>query len=180
MDHRPWTIENQDRTNSMVYCPWSIVYLKRFSPNLRKFVRKILILRYDFKNKKYKKMTFPENLKYTKEHEWIKVSGNEAIVGITEFATSELGDIVFVEIETVGESLSAGETFGTVEAVKTVSDLFMPVSGEIIEVNPKLEQSPEIVNKDPYGQGWIIKIKITDVAGLNNLLDPVEYKKLIG
>ena len=125
-------------------------------------------------------MNFPENLKYTKEHEWIKVNGNEALIGITEFATSELGDIVFIEIETQGETLSAGDTFGTVEAVKTVSDLFMPASGEVLEVNPELEQAPELVNKDPYGKGWIIKIKLTDPAELGKLLNVVDYKSLVG
>jgi glycine cleavage system H protein len=125
-------------------------------------------------------MNFPDHLKYTKDHEWIKVSGDEGIIGITEFATSELGDVVFVEIETVGETLSSGETFGTVEAVKTVSDLFMPVSGEILEVNPELESTPEVVNKDPYGKGWIIKIKMTDSAELSNLLDSAEYKQQVG
>ncbi len=125
-------------------------------------------------------MNFPDNLKYTKEHEWIKVTGNEAFVGITEFATSELGDIVFMEIETRGETLSAGETFGTVEAVKTVSDLFMPVSGEILQVNPDLETTPELVNKDPYGKGWIIKIKMTNTGEIKNLLDSADYKNLIG
>ena len=125
-------------------------------------------------------MNFPDNLKYTKEHEWIKVTGNEALIGITEFATSELGDIVFVEIETVGETLAASETFGTVEAVKTVSDLFMPVSGEILEVNPGLEQAPEVINKDPYGKGWIIRVKITDAAELGKLLNAADYKQLVG
>jgi glycine cleavage system H protein len=125
-------------------------------------------------------MNFPENLKYTKEHEWIKASGNEAIIGITEFATSELGDVVFLEIETKGETLVSGETFGTVEAVKTVSDLFMPVSGEVLEVNPELEGTPELVNKDPYGKGWIIKIKMTDAAELGNLLNAADYKQLVG
>ena len=125
-------------------------------------------------------MNFPENLKYTKEHEWIKVEGNEAIIGITEFATSELGDVVFMEIETLGETLSAGDTFGTVEAVKTVSDLFMPVSGEILEVNPDLESTPELVNQDPYGKGWIIKIKMTNPAELNDLLSAAEYQKIVG
>jgi len=124
-------------------------------------------------------MNFPENLKYTKEHEWIKVNGNEALIGITEFATGELGDIVFLEIETLGETLSAGESFGTVEAVKTVSDLFMPVSGEITEVNPELESTPELVNKDPYGKGWIIKIKIKDAGELADLLDVSAYKELV-
>ena len=125
-------------------------------------------------------MNFPDNLKYTKEHEWIKVNGSEALVGITEFATGELGDIVFMEIETLGESLSAGDTFGTVEAVKTVSDLFMPVSGEILEVNPELESAPELVNKDPYGTGWIIKIKMTDPGELKALLSAADYTKLVG
>jgi len=125
-------------------------------------------------------MNFPENLKYTKEHEWIQVNGNEALVGITEFATSELGDVVFLEIETAGETLSAGDTFGTVEAVKTVSDLFMPVSGEVTEVNPELESAPELVNKEPYGKGWIIKIKMSDPAELGNLLNAGDYKNLVG
>ena len=125
-------------------------------------------------------MNFPENLKYTKEHEWIKVSGNEALIGITEFATSELGDVVFIEIETVGDTLKAGGTFGTVEAVKTVSDLFMPVSGKVLEVNPELEQSPEIVNKYPYDKGWIIKITMTDPSELANLLSSADYKQLLG
>jgi glycine cleavage system H protein len=125
-------------------------------------------------------MNFPDNLKYTKEHEWINVSGDQATIGITEFATSELGDIVFLEIETVGETLSTGETFGTVEAVKTVSDLFMPVSGEILEVNPELESTPELVNKDPYGKGWIIKVKITDTAELGKLLNAADYTELVG
>jgi glycine cleavage system H protein len=125
-------------------------------------------------------MNFPDNLKYTKEHEWIKISGSEALVGITEFATNELGDIVFLEIETLGETLSAGETFGTVEAVKTVSDLFMPVSGEVLEVNPALESAPELVNKDAYGEGWIIKIKLSDPAEAGKLLGAEEYKKMVG
>ncbi len=125
-------------------------------------------------------MNFPENLKYTKEHEWIKVEGNEALVGITEFATSELGDVVFMEIETLGETLSAGDTFGTVEAVKTVSDLFMPVSGEILEVNPDLESTPELVNQDPYGKGWVIRIKLNDPSELNALLGSEDYKNIIG
>jgi len=125
-------------------------------------------------------MNFPENLKYTKEHEWIKVNGNEALIGITEFATSELGDVVFMEIETLGETLSSGDTFGTVEAVKTVSDLFMPVSGEIIEVNPELEGTPELVNQDPYGKGWTIKIKMTHPDELGDLLSAGEYQGIVG
>jgi len=124
-------------------------------------------------------MNFPDNIKYTREHEWIKIKGAEAIVGITEFATNELGDIVFIEIETVGESLNKGEAFGTVEAVKTVSDLFMPVSGEVSSVNPKLESNPEIVNKDPYGEGWLIKIKIRDLSELDELLIADDYKAMI-
>jgi len=124
-------------------------------------------------------MNIPENLKYTKDHEWIRVEGEEAYVGITDYAQGELGDIVFLEIETEGEELAKEEVFGTIEAVKTVSDMFMPVSGEVLEVNPKLEESPEIVNKDPYGDGWLIKIKITDASELDELLDPVAYKNLL-
>jgi len=125
-------------------------------------------------------MNFPENLKYTKEHEWIKVEGNEALVGITEFATSELGDVVFMEIETLGETLSAGDTFGTVEAVKTVSDSYMPVAGKVIEKNAKIESTPDVINKDPYGDGWMIKIEITNAAEINDLLSADQYKAQIG
>lgn len=125
-------------------------------------------------------MNFPANLKYTKDHEWVKVEGNTAVVGVTEFAQSELGDIVYVEIETDGETLEKEEIFGTVEAVKTVSDLFMPISGTISEVNPKLQSHPEVVNKDPYGDGWMIKVTITNVDQLNELLSADDYKKLIG
>ncbi|MBN1767090.1 MAG: glycine cleavage system protein GcvH [Prolixibacteraceae bacterium] len=124
-------------------------------------------------------MNIPDNLKYTKEHEWVKVEGDIAIVGITDYAQTELGDIVFVEIETEGETLEQDETFGTVEAVKTVSDLFMPVDGEIIEKNEALDDEPEFVNKDPYGKGWMIKIKMSDVSQLNTLLDAAEYKDII-
>jgi glycine cleavage system H protein len=124
-------------------------------------------------------MNIPENLKFTKDHEWIRVEGKEAYVGITEYAQGELGDIVFVEIETEGEELDKEEVFGTIEAVKTVSDMFMPVSGEVLEVNGKLEDTPEIVNKDPYGEGWLIKISIKDEAELNDLLDADAYKKLL-
>lgn len=124
-------------------------------------------------------MNIPQNLKYTKDHEWIRVEGNEAYVGITDYAQGELGDIVFIEIETVGEKLAKEEVFGTVEAVKTVSDMFMPVSGEVLEVNPKLETSPEVVNKDPYGDGWFVKIAITNAAELNDLLDAAAYEKLL-
>lgn len=124
-------------------------------------------------------MNFPKDLKYTKDHEWIKVNGNEAIVGITDFAQKELGDIVYVEIETVGEHIAAGEVFGTVEAVKTVSDLFMPVSGEIIEFNAKLENEPELVNSDPYGEGWMIKLKISNPEEINNTLSADEYESSV-
>ena len=124
-------------------------------------------------------MNFPEDLKYTKDHEWIRVEGDVAVVGVTDFAQSELGDIVFVEIETEGEELSAEEVFGSVEAVKTVSDLFMPVSGEIIEMNQDLEVNPEVVNEDPYGKGWMIKIKMSDPAELDDLLDSDAYQQEI-
>ncbi len=124
-------------------------------------------------------MNFPENLKYTKDHEWLKIDGDTAIVGITEFACSELGDIVFIEIETEGESLGAGDTFGSVEAVKTVSDLFMPISGKVIEINPELENTPEMVNKDPYGEGWLIKIKVENADTIEDLLSAEDYKGLV-
>ena len=125
-------------------------------------------------------MKYPDNLKYTEDHEWIKADGNTATIGITEFASSELGDIVFIEIETMGETLSKGDTFGTVEAVKTVSDLFMPADGEVIEVNPALVDNPEIVNKDPYGEGWLIKIKLSDASSLDELMSADAYKELTG
>jgi glycine cleavage system H protein len=125
-------------------------------------------------------MNFPESLKYTKDHEWVRVEGNIAIIGITDFAQGELGDIVYVEIETQGEDLQHEAVFGTVEAVKTVSDLFMPVSGKILEVNPKLVSNPEGVNKDPYGNGWMIKVEMSNAAELNNLMTVADYKALIG
>ncbi|GAP69601.1 glycine cleavage system H protein [Bacteroidales bacterium 6E] len=124
-------------------------------------------------------MKLPENLKYTQDHEWILVDGDVATVGITDFAQGELGDIVFVEIETEGETLDKGEIFGTVEAVKTVSDLFMPVTGEVIEVNETLADNPEAVNKDPYGTGWMIRIKISDESEIANLMSAEDYKKMI-
>jgi glycine cleavage system H protein len=124
-------------------------------------------------------MNVPENLKYTKDHEWIRVEGEEAFVGITDFAQGELSDVVFVEIETEGEQLNKEDVFGTIEAVKTVSDMFMPVSGTVLEVNGKLEDSPEIVNKDPYGEGWMIKISIHDPEELEDLLTADQYKELI-
>ena len=120
-------------------------------------------------------MNIPENLKYTKDHEWLKMDGDVAVVGITDFAQGELGDIVFVEIETEGEQLAKEETFGTIEAVKTVSDLFMPVSGEVIEINPKLEDNPEVINQDPYGDGWLIKIKLEDTGEIDDLMDAAAY-----
>jgi glycine cleavage system H protein len=124
-------------------------------------------------------MNIPAELKYTKDHEWVKIDGDVAIVGITEFAQSELGDIVYVEIETIGETLDHEEVFGSVEAVKTVSDLFMPVSGEILEFNEALEGNPELVNSDPYGEGWMIKVKLTDASQYDELLDAAAYEGLI-
>jgi len=125
-------------------------------------------------------MNVPENLKYTKDHEWVSIDGDVATVGITDFAQGELGDIVYVEIETEGDSLDQEEVFGSVEAVKTVSDLFMPISGEVIEFNNGLESDPEVVNKDPYGNGWMIKIKISDASEIEGLLDAAAYSELIG
>lgn len=124
-------------------------------------------------------MNIPTNLKYTKNHEWFRLEGDCAYVGITDFAQSELGEIVFVEIETVGETLNAGETFGTVEAVKTVSDLFLPVSGEVLEANPLLEDQPELVNSDPYGEGWMVKIRVENMAETETLLTAEAYRSLI-
>ncbi|KAF5076050.1 Glycine cleavage system H protein [anaerobic digester metagenome] len=124
-------------------------------------------------------MNVPANLKYTKDHEWIKVEGGEAVIGVTDFAQGQLGDIVFIEIETEGETLDREEVFGTIEAVKTVSDLFMPVAGEVLAVNPKLAEQPDVVNKDPYGDGWMIRVKITDESQLNDLLSPEQYTELI-
>lgn len=124
-------------------------------------------------------MNVPANLKYTKDHEWISVDGDVATIGITDFAQSELGDIVFVEIETVGETLDQEEVFGSVEAVKTVSDLFMPVSGEIIEFNTALESNPEAVNSDAYGEGWMIKVKMTNTSEIDGLLDAAAYQALV-
>jgi glycine cleavage system H protein len=125
-------------------------------------------------------MNIPSNLKYTKDHEWIKLEGNIATVGITDFAQGELGDIVYVEVETVDETMEAEEIFGTVEAVKTVSDLFLPLSGEIIEFNTSLEDEPEKVNLDPYGDGWMIKLKCSDLSQVDNLLSAEAYKELVG
>ena len=124
-------------------------------------------------------MNFPTNVKYTNEHEWIRLEGEEAYVGITDYAQDQLGDIVFVDIPTEGETLEKGETFGTIEVVKTVSDLFLPIGGEILEVNPELEEQPELVNQDPYGKGWLVRIKPTDASELDELLDAEAYKQLI-
>lgn len=124
-------------------------------------------------------MNIPADLKYTQDHEWVRIEGDVVVVGVTDFAQGELGDVVFVEIETEGEELGKGETFGTVEAVKTVSDLFMPVGGEVLEVNEALADDPELVNKDPYGDGWMIKVKVADSAELNELLDADAYKAMI-
>ena len=125
-------------------------------------------------------MNVPANLKYTKEHEWIRLEGDIAFVGITDYAQSELGEIVFVEVETVGETLNEGEVFGTVEAVKTVSDLYLPVVGEVLEFNEELESNPELVNDDPYGKGWMVKIGVANADQLSSLLSSVEYEALIG
>ena len=125
-------------------------------------------------------MNFPENLKYSKDHEWIRVEGNNATIGITEFAQSELGEIVFVDVTGEGETIDKDEVFGSIEAVKTVSDLIMPVAGEVLEVNAELEDAPELVNTDPYGDGWIIKITMNDEKDLEDLLDAAAYKDFIG
>lgn len=125
-------------------------------------------------------MKVPDNLKYTKDHEWLRVDGDNGFVGITDFAQGELGDIVFIEIETEGETLDKEEIFGSIEAVKTVSDLFMPAGGEVLELNPALDKNPDLVNKDPYGEGWMIKVKISDPSEIEELLSPEEYKDLIG
>ena len=125
-------------------------------------------------------MNIPADLQYTKDHEWVKIEGDIATVGITDFAQSELGDIVFVEVDTEGESLSSGDVFGTVEAVKTVSDLFMPIAGTVESINESLEDSPEMVNQDPYGEGWMVKIKLEDGADTSELLSADDYKEVIG
>ncbi|MBU0488087.1 MAG: glycine cleavage system protein GcvH [Bacteroidetes bacterium] len=124
-------------------------------------------------------MNIPDHLKYTKDHEWLRVEGNVGYIGITEFAAGELGDIVYIEVDTLGETIEKEEVFGTIEAVKTVSDMFMPVTGEILEANPDLEGSPETVNQDPYGKGWMVKISIANPAELDELLSADQYKELI-
>ena len=121
-------------------------------------------------------MNFPDNIRYTSEHEWIRVEGNEAYVGITDYAQSELGEIVFVDVPSVGETVGQGEVFGSIEAVKTVSDLNMPVTGEVLELNEALDAQPELVNNDPYGEGWIIRISVKDASELNNLMDAAAYQ----
>ena len=125
-------------------------------------------------------MEFPKELKYSKDHEWLRVEGDNAYIGITEFAQGELGDIVFVDVDTEGEELEKEEVFGSIEAVKTVSDLFMPINGEVLSFNEKLEDDPELINTDPYGEGWVIKIIISDVNELDELLDASEYEQLVG
>jgi glycine cleavage system H protein len=125
-------------------------------------------------------MNYPENLRYTKEHEWIRLEGDVAIVGITDFAQRELGDIVYVEVESVGKPLQSGDVFGTVEAVKTVSDLFLPLAGSVTEVNPKLNSNPELVNSDPYGEGWMVKMKLDNVSEVEGLMDATAYQNLVG
>ncbi len=125
-------------------------------------------------------MNVPANLRFTKDHEWLKLDGDEALIGITDYAAHELGDIVFVEVETVGETLAKHESFGTIEAVKTVSDMFMPVSGEVLEFNEELTTTPETINHDPYEKGWVIKIKLTNPEELGDLLDATRYQELIG
>jgi glycine cleavage system H protein len=124
-------------------------------------------------------MNIPQDVRYTSEHEWIRIEGDIAYVGITDYAQEQLGDIVFVDIQTVGENLEAGDTFGTIEVVKTISDLFLPIAGEVLEQNEALEEQPELVNKDPYGEGWIIKIKPVDAGDIKNLLDAEGYKALV-
>ena len=125
-------------------------------------------------------MNFPENLKYSKDHEWIKVDGEYGYIGVTDFAQNELGDIVFVEVTSLGNVVKASDIFGTIDAVKTVSDLFMPISGEVLEINPEIEKTPELVNSDAYGKGWIVKVKIQNAGELNDLMDAAAYKKSIG
>ena len=125
-------------------------------------------------------MNFPSELKYTKEHEWVRVEGDEAVIGITDFAQSELGDIVFVDIDTEGEDVEVDNVFGTIEAVKTVSDLFMPITGNILEINPEIDSAPELVNEDPYGKGWLIRIKLANPSDAEGLLTADQYKEEVG
>ena len=153
-------------------CPCKVYHTDKEILALPFFIRK-------YKPLKSRIMNFPTNVKYTNEHEWIRLEGEEAYVGITDYAQDQLGDIVFVDITTEGETLEKGEVFGTIEVVKTVSDLFLPIGGEVLEVNPELEEHPELVNQDPYGKGWLVKIKPTDASELDELLDAEAYKQLI-
>jgi glycine cleavage system H protein len=155
------------------------IFAQKFCKPEISFLLCLLLILVKYHNLIVKKMNIPDNLKYTKDHEWLKVDGDNAYIGITDFAQGELGDIVFVEIETEGEQLAKEEVFGTIEAVKTVSDLYMPVSGEVLEVNAKLEDTPEIINQDPYGDGWLIKIKLENTSELDSLLDAATYKEQI-
>lgn len=125
-------------------------------------------------------MAYPDNVRYTKDHEWVRVEGNEAFIGITDFAQHELGDIVYIEVESVGQHMEHGAVFGTVEAVKTVSDLYLPLSGTILELNPKLNANPELVNTDPYGDGWMVRMKPDDITAADNLMDAAAYEALVG
>jgi glycine cleavage system H protein len=125
-------------------------------------------------------MNFPDNLRYTKDHEWIRIEGDEAVIGITDFAQHELGDIVYVEIESIGQELTEGAVFGTVEAVKTVSDLFLPVNGQVLSVNPQLNTNPDLVNTDPYGEGWMVRIRPNKVSDIEELMDGAAYQSLVG
>lgn len=149
---------------------------------VQKYKENTLILKQTitFVNLKLKIMNFPANLKYTKDHEWVNIEGDIATVGITDFAQRELGDIVYIDVNTIGETVDKEAVFGTVEAVKTVSDLFMPLTGEVIEVNADIDSAPESVNSDPYGKGWMIKLKITNTSQISELLSVDDYKKLIG
>lgn len=140
------------------------------------FLSGVLVI---FANSKHFDMNFPAELRYTKDHEWVRLNGDEAMVGITDFAQRELGDIVYVEVESVGKQLDAGAVFGTVEAVKTVSDLYVPVSGTITELNPALANAPELVNNDPYGEGWMVKMKIRDASDLKTLMDAKAYEQMV-
>lgn len=135
---------------------------------------------YNFDPLNYIIMNIPENLHFTSDHEWLRAEGDDAYIGVTDFAQSELGDIVFIEVETVGEDLAKGETFGTIEAVKTVSDLLLPVSGEVLEFNESLNTNPELVNQDPYGKGWIVKIRMKNKAEMSELLNAAKYSELLG
>lgn len=151
------------------------------------FVQKLMLIVYHYSREKlyicfsnYTEMNIPQELKYTKDHEWVRIDGDVATIGITAFAQSELGDIVFVEVETEGETLDKEEVFGSIEAVKTVSDLFMPISGEITEFNTALESAPETVNSDPYNAGWMVKVNISDISEIDDLLNAEQYAELIG